>query len=63
VGDVTSGALTNFCYDKMWQLRRHHDHEVGDHFPGLKNNREPTNCIKYVYNVYIMVFSSSEEKT
>jgi hypothetical protein len=51
VGDVTSGALTNFCYDKMWQLFRSHDNEVGSKFKGPSRNRARTNCIIYVYNV------------
>jgi hypothetical protein len=51
VGDVTSGALTNFCYDKMWQLFRSHDNEVGSEFKGARKNRAITNCVIYVFNV------------
>lgn len=53
MSDVTSGALSNFCYDKMWNLFRHHDNEVGSEFPGDKRRRAITNCVIYVFNVLI----------
>lgn len=51
MGDVTSGALTDHCYAKMWALYRNHDNEVGSEFKGQRRNRSLTNCVIYVFNV------------
>lgn len=51
MSEITSGNLSNFCYDRMWDLFLHHDHEVGSEFPGDRKARAITNCVIYVFNV------------
>jgi len=49
--DVTSGRLSGFCFECMWQYFNHHEGEVGSQFTGPARNRMKTNCVIYVYNV------------
>jgi hypothetical protein len=51
VSNVTSGALSTYCYDSMWDYYRTPEDEVGSEFQGPRRNRARTNCIVYVYNV------------
>lgn len=49
--NVTNGIFTNHCYEKMWDLFRNHDHEIGSDYLGDKSGKIKTNCIIYCKNV------------
>lgn len=51
MSDVTNGIFSDYCYDKMWDLFKTPEDEVGSEFPGNKAGRSITNCIIYVTNV------------
>ena len=51
--EVTNGIFSDYCYDKVWDLFRNHDNEVGSDFKGDKRGRSITDCITYVKKVLI----------
>lgn len=51
--DVTSGVFSSYRYEKMWDLFRNHNNEVGVKFPGSRVGKSLTSCIIYVSNVLI----------
>jgi hypothetical protein len=51
MSDITNGILSDYCYNKMWDLFRTPEDEVGSEFKGLRKNRAITNCVIYVFNV------------
>ncbi len=53
MADVTNGIFSNYCYEKLWDLFKTPEDEVGSEFPGNKAGRSITNCIIYVSNVLI----------
>lgn len=53
MSDVTNGIFSDYCYDKMWELFKTPEDEVGSEFLGNKGNSSITNCVIYVSNVLI----------
>jgi hypothetical protein len=51
MSDVTSGVFSDYCYNKMWDLYRTPEDEVGSEFKGSRKNRAIINCVIYVFNV------------
>lgn len=49
--DVTNGIFSDHCYNRMWELFKTPEDEVGSKFNGDKQGRSITNCIIYVSNV------------
>jgi len=48
---VTSGALSDYCVNAMWDYYNNHDGEVGSEYKGDRRNLAITNCVIYVYHV------------
>lgn len=51
--DITNGVFSDHCYNKMWELFRTPEDEVGSEYRGNKTGKSITNCIIYVTNVLI----------
>ena len=49
--EVTNGIFSDYCYDKMWDLFKNHDNEIGSNYKGNKTGHSITNCVIYVMKV------------
>lgn len=60
--DVASGLFSTYAENKMWDLLKSHDDEVGSHFTGDRKGRSLTDCITYVRKVLIYAYEQVGNK-